>query len=145
MLSSGLNPLAPVFVPKAYSGATVPASTTGAGTQIDARGFGQLPNEVRNGLWCVCSLSAGSAEVSAWQMQVLATVLSYLEDPKHVFACAAASRHLRDIAAYAPLRLHICQAVNTAQPKHKEDVSLVRRTLQGVCREFKGTDTRSPP
>ena len=71
-------------------------------------------------------------------IQVLATVLSWLEQPKDVFACARASKHLQGIAAYAPLRLHICQAESTARPKHVEDVTLVRQTLQGVCRHFKG-------
>jgi len=68
----------------------------------------------------------------------LATVLSWLEQPKDVFACARASKHLQGIATYAPLRLHICQAESTARPKHAEDVTLVRQTLQGVCRLFKG-------
>ena len=70
--------------------------------------------------------------------QVLATVLSWLEQPKDVFACARASKHLQGIAAYAPLRLHICHAESTARPKLVEDVTLVRQTLQGVCRHFKG-------
>ena len=71
-------------------------------------------------------------------IQVLATVLSWLEQPKDVFACARASKHLQGIAAYAPLRLHICQAESTARPKLVEDVTVVRQTLQGVCRHFKG-------
>lgn len=112
MFPSGLNPLAPVFVPHSCRRASDEANALGSGLQCEA--FGQLPDEV------------------------LATVLSWLEQPKDVFACARASKHLQDIAAYAPLRLHICQAESTARPKHVEDVTLVRQTLQGVCRHFKG-------
>ena len=84
------------------------------------------------------SIQATDADVICLVIQVLATVLSWLEQPKDVFACARAAKHLQGIAAYAPLRLHICQAESTARPKHVEDVALVRQTLQGVCRHFKG-------
>ena len=53
--AGGLNPLASVFVPKACSHATVRASTAGTDPQGDARGFGQLPDEVSFLRACIVS------------------------------------------------------------------------------------------
>ena len=55
--SSKLNPLAPAFVPKAYQQLPAQASTLCTAAQADARGFGQLPDEVSARVRLLASLS----------------------------------------------------------------------------------------
>ena len=53
-----------------------------------------------------------------------------------------ASRHLQEVAAYAPLRLHIHEVEGAPRPKFSHGVSLVQQTLHGVSRHFKGAQHR---
>lgn len=114
--SSKLNPLAPAFVPKAYQQLPAQASTLCTVAQADARGFGQLPDEV------------------------LAAVFSHLGQLKDVLACAMASRHLQTIVGYAPLRLHICE--EEFSELSASDLAFatnnLRLALKTVCKRFKG-------
>lgn len=57
--ASGLNPLAPIFVPNAYSLASVGANPTSKGLQVEGDGFGQLPDEVHyrvTPFWTLCQV-----------------------------------------------------------------------------------------
>ncbi|KAL3150449.1 hypothetical protein ABBQ32_000280 [Trebouxia sp. C0010 RCD-2024] len=110
-VKNGLNPLAPAFIPSSVKQAAGKQSRD-TSPPSDDRGFGQLPDAV------------------------LATVLSCLEDPKDVLACAFASRHIRDIAKHAPLRLCVCPLSKLCQ-----DVAILPQLLQAITRHFTGVHT----
>ena len=129
---SGLNPLAPVFTPKAQqrvNGTSVNMYPWGG-----AEGFGQLPDEVQSSDGLPCKGPEWQAADSATNtIQVLATVLSCLDQPQDVFACALASRHMKAIAEHAPVRLRVCSV-----PKIRENADVLPQLLQAVTVHFKG-------
>ena len=136
-VARGLNPLAPVFVPRSPAKQAVNKQSTDSSPPSDFRGFGQLPDAVKRLCTCFPLLShilpmKGSFTTCA-ASQVLATILSCLEQPKDVLACAVASRHIRAVAEHAPLRLRICSV-----SKLHEEVSMLPQILQAITRHFKG-------
>lgn len=136
MVKSGLNPLAAEFIPGSSARQAVHKHSSDSSPPSDNKGFGQLPDEVSLFWTClpqqaVCQDRAGSTFCAA--LQVLATVLSCLEQPRDVLACAAASSHIRDIAEHAPLELCICLV-----PKACAEVLRLQQILQTITRHFKG-------
>lgn len=136
-VKSGLNPLAPVFIPGSVK-QNVGKPSRDSSPSSDDRGFGQLPDAVKRLDTCLqSSATFCQGRAAGWTFcgapQVLATVLSCLEDPKDVLACATACRHIRDIAEHAPLKLSVCSV-----SKSRQEVSILAQILQAIIRHFKG-------
>ena len=133
MVKRGLNPLAPVFIPGSSARQAVSKQPNDSCPPTDNRGFGQLPDAVSVSLLLLLSTQTETGLTFSAAPQVLATVLSCLEQPKDVLACAAASCHMKDIAEHAPLKLCILAA-----PKLGEEVSKLPLILQSITRHLKG-------
>ena len=72
-------------------------------------------------------------------------MLSHLDQLKDVLACTMTSRHMKSIAAYAPLRLHIIaeEFPDWSRPEQAganrcEEARTLRQALKAVWSHFKG-------